>query len=117
MKVIFWGLVIIGLGYVAYGGMLAGWSWLVVANAVDEDVSREAAQGAAGPDLKDKVLRATDEAGVSIDERGVLVTQDDGRLAVQVFWTVPFLMVRGEPVISVPLSVERTAPLAVPAGR
>ena len=61
------------------------------------------------------VDRLRSVVGVAGELSPPIVSED--RRAVQVFWTVPFLMVRGEPVISVPMSVERTAPLAVPAGR
>ena len=69
MKVIFWGLVIVALCYAAYSGMMAAWSWIAVNNAVDEIISKQGVEAIPAAELKKRVLSASSEAGVTLDER------------------------------------------------
>ena len=57
MKLFFWGVVIVGLAYLAYSGMIAASSWIAVNNAVDEIVS-------AGGDASGWVLDVADADGI-----------------------------------------------------
>jgi hypothetical protein len=109
MKVIFWGLVIVVLCYAAYSGMIAAWSWIAVNNAVDEVISRAGIDAVPPPDIKTRVLNATSEAGVPLSDRDIVVTQEDGLVQVEVKWTIPVIVVKGDPVLAVPLSVRRAS--------
>ena len=61
-------------------------------------------------------MSSTSEAGVSLRERDIVVTRGTGSVQVEVVWTIPVLVVKGEPAISVPLSVKRSK-LATGAAR
>src|SRR6266850_2939183 len=107
MKVIFWGLVIVALCYGAYSGMMAAWSWIAVNNAVDEIVSKQGVETIPAAELKTKVLNASSEAGVALDERSVSITQQGRAVQIEVVWTIPVISMKGEPVLAVPLAVRR----------
>lgn len=109
MRLIFWGLVIVAFCYVAYSGMLAAWSWIAVQNAVDEIISKEGVESVPIPELRTRVMKAANEAGIPINEKEVIVTKEDKGVQVEIFWTVPMIVVKGEPVLAVPLSVKRTS--------
>jgi hypothetical protein len=110
MRLIFWGLVVIAFCYLAYSGMIAAWSWIAVHNAVDEIISKEGIETVPVPEVRSRVLQAANEAGVPLGERDIVVTREERGVQVEVFWTVPVVVVRGESVVAVPLSVKRLSP-------
>jgi hypothetical protein len=109
MKLIIWGLVIVALCYAAYSGMIAVWSYIAVNNAVDEVIARDGIDAVPAPEIKKRILNSTNEAGVPLAERDVLVTHEDKTVRVEVVWTVPVLIYKGESVLAVPLSVTRAS--------
>jgi hypothetical protein len=109
MKILFWGLVIVALCYGAYSGMIAVWSWIAVNNAVDEIISKEGVEAVPGPEIKKKVLAATSEAGVPLTENDVIVNLEDRVVKVEIVWTVPVIVFKGETVFAIPLSVKRAS--------
>src|SRR5262245_13468533 len=109
MKIFFWGLVIVGLAYAAYSGMIVTWSWIAVNNAVDEVLSKEGVEALPEREIRTRVLSSTSEAGVAIRERDVTVTRDNRLVRIDVIWTIPVVVIKGEPVVEVPLSVKRAS--------
>ena len=109
MKVFFWGVVIVGLCWLAYSGMMAGWSYIAVNSAVDEIVSKDDVDTIPAAELKSKVMTAANEAGVPLADKDVIVTNRDRIVNVEVVWTVPVVIVNGDPVFAVPLSVRRSS--------
>ena len=105
MRVFFWGLVIVALCYVAYSGMMAAWSWIAVNNAVDEIISKQGVETIPAAELKKKVLSASSEAGVTLDERAISITP----VQIEVVWTIPVIVMKSEPVLAIPLAVRRTS--------
>ena len=109
MKVIFWGVVIVALAYVAYTGMLATWSYIAVNTAVDEIVSKEGVETIPSRELKAKVMTAANEAGVPLGDKDVVIVNGDRVVQVEVIWTVPVVIVNGDAVVAVPLKVRRSS--------
>jgi hypothetical protein len=109
MRLVFWGLVVVSICYLAYSGMIAAWSWIAVQNAVDEIISKEGIDTVPLPDVRTRVLTAANEAGVPITEKDVVVTREDKAVQVEIIWTVPVIIVKGESVLAFPLSVKRTS--------
>ena len=109
MKILFWGLVIVALCYGAYSGMIAVWSWIAVNNAVDEIISKEGIEVVPAPEIKKKILAATSEAGVPLTDNDVIVAHEDRTVKVEVIWTIPVIVVKGDTVLAIPLSVKRTS--------
>jgi hypothetical protein len=110
MRLIIWGLVIVALCYAAYSGMIATWSWIAVNNAVDEIISRDGIEAVPEREIKNRIMQSTSEAGVPLNERDVTVTHHDDRtVKVEVAWTVPVIVMQGDVVLAVPLSVKRAA--------
>ena len=109
MKVFFWGLVIVALCYAAYSGMMAAWSWIAVNNAVDEIISKQGVEAIPAAELKKRVLSASSEAGVTLDERAISITPVDRAVQIEVVWTVPVIVMKSEPVLAIPLAVRRTS--------
>jgi hypothetical protein len=110
MKLIFWGMVIVALCYGAYSGMIAVWSWIAVNNAVDEIIARDGIDAVPAREIKSRIMQSTNEAGVPLTERDVAVTHaDDRTVRVEVAWSVPVIVVRGDTVLAVPLSVKRAS--------
>jgi hypothetical protein len=109
MRLIFWGLVVVAFCYAAYSGMIAAWSWIAVNNAVDEIISKEGIDAVPVPEVKARVMQATNEAGIPIAENQVSVTRDDRGVKVEIIWTMPVIIVKGDTVLAIPLSVSRTS--------
>jgi hypothetical protein len=109
VKLILWGVVIVGLGYLAYSGMIAAWSFIAVNNAVDEVLSRDGIDAVPEREIRSRVMSSTNEAGVSLNERDIVITRDDRTVRVEVTWTISVIVMKGEPVLTVPLSVKRTS--------
>jgi hypothetical protein len=108
MRLIFWGLVVVAIGYLAYSGMIAAWQWVAVNNAVDEIISREGIDAVPPEDIKARVVQAAREAGVAL-ERDVSVTREERGVKVELVWTVPVIVLKGESVLAIPVSVRRTS--------
>jgi hypothetical protein len=116
MRLVIWGLVIVALCYAAYSGMIAAWSWIAVNNAVDEVIARDGIDSVPEREIKTRILQSTNEAGVPLDEREIVVVhQDDRAVRVEVAWTVPVVVMRGDTVLAVPLSVKRVSTAAAAA--
>jgi hypothetical protein len=109
MKIVFWGLVVVALAYGAYSGMIAVWSWIAVNNAVDEIISKEGVEVVPAPEIKKKILAATSEAGVPLTDNDVIVTHEDRTVKVEIIWTIPVIVVKGDTVLAIPLSVKRAS--------
>ncbi len=110
MKLIIWGLVIVALCYAAYSGMIAAWSWMAVNNAVDEVLARDGIQSLPKREVKSRIMLSTNEAGVPLNEREVTVIHyDDRTVRVEVAWKVPVIVLHGDTVLAVPLSVKRSS--------
>ena len=107
MKVFFWGLLIAGLAWIAYSGMLAAFSYVAVNNAVHEIVSRDGVETIPSRELKARVMTAANEAGVPLAEKDVRIVNTDRVVNVEVVWTVPLVVVNGDAVVAVPLTVRR----------
>jgi hypothetical protein len=109
MKLFFWGVVIVGLAYLAYSGMVAASSWIAVNNAVDEIVSADNVETIPSRELKSKVMTAANAAGVPLNEKDVVVTNMGRGVNIEVLWTVPVVVVNGDAVFAVPLAVRRSS--------
>ena len=109
MKLVFWGLVAVGLAYLAYSGMLAASSWIAVNNAVDEIVSKEGVETIPSREIKAKVMTAANQAGVPVGDKDVIITNTGQGVNVEVLWTVPVVVVNGDAVFAVPLAVRRNS--------
>jgi hypothetical protein len=116
MKLIIWGLVIVAVCYAAYSGMIAAWSWIAVNNAVDEVIARDGIDAVSEREIKTRIMQSTNEAGVPLNEREIVVTHSDDRtVRVEVSWTVPVVVMRGDTVLAVPMSVKRSSTAATAA--
>jgi hypothetical protein len=115
MRLIIWGLVIVALCYAAYSGMIAAWSWIAVNNAVDEVITKDGIDAVPAAEIKTRIMRSTNEAGIPLSDRDVAVTHyDDKTVRVEVAWTIPVIVVKGDTVLAVPLSVKRASTGGVP---
>jgi hypothetical protein len=116
MKLVIWGLVIVALCYAAYSGMIAAWAWIAVNNAVDEVIGRDGIDAVSEREIKTRILQSTNEAGVPLSEREIVVTHHDDRsVRVEVTWTVPMVVMRGDTVLAMPMSVKRSSTAAAAA--
>ena len=117
MKVTFWLLVALGLAYAFYAGAVAAYSYYQVTDLVKETVWERA-----GVELSERadrirqdILKKAPESGVSLSERDVRVTDDNRTLRVLIRWSYPAIFYKGDAVLSVPLSYEKS--FEMPAGR
>jgi len=118
MRLIIWGMVIVALCYGAYSGMIAVWSWIAVNNAVDEIISREGVEAVPEREIKNRIMQSTAEVGVPLSDRDVRVTHyDDRTIRVEVAWTVPVIVMRGDVVLAVPLTVKRASAASAAAAK
>ena len=108
MRLIFWGIVVVALLYAAYAGMMSIWSYYQVWSAVDQALSLRPGERYDPMDVKKKVLNGANEGGVPLNDRDVSVTEAGrGGVMVDVVWSFPIVIYKGEVVLAVPLSVNR----------
>src|SRR2546422_6616352 len=71
--------------------------------------------------VKAKILKETAESGVPLADRDVSVTIENRVYTVNIIWSFPVIIYKGEPVLSIPLSLKRSKQTAgafyLPAGR
>jgi hypothetical protein len=112
MRVFFWGLVAVACFYLAYAAMMSGYQWFQVRSVIEETLEpRNFRELATLGDVKMRILREANEAGVPIEEREVSVVSADRMLKVNVVWTFPVIVYKGESVLAIPLSVKKSHPL------
>jgi hypothetical protein len=109
MKLIFWGLVAVVFCYAGYAVMMSAWSYYQVYVTVDEALALKPGEHYDARTLKRKVLNGANEAGVPLNDQDVIVA-DTGRggVMVNVVWSFPVVIYKGETVLAVPMSVTRT---------
>lgn len=113
MRVFFWGLVVVACCYAAYAGMMSVYQWFQIHNVIDETLQpRNLRELATAGDVKTRIVREAHEAGVPIEEREVSVVVVERELKLNVVWTFPVIVYKGESVLAIPLSVKKTHPLA-----
>ena len=122
MRFIFGLLVVVGLGYAAYTGILAVGTYFEVAQIIDDavldlkpgmiDASRQALSGSSGDPavkLRDAVLAKTTKAGLPITDDNVVVTETpEQKLQVSVKWSQPVNVYQDKIAFALPLSVTRS---------
>ena len=112
MRVFFWGLVAVGCFYLAYAAMMSGYQWFQIRSVIEETLEpRNFRELATLSDVKMRIVREANEAGVPIAEREVSVASADRMLKVNVVWTFPVIVYKGESVLAIPLSVKKSHPL------
>jgi hypothetical protein len=115
MRVFFWGLVAVACCYLAYAVMMSGYQWFQVRSVIEETLEpRNFRELATLGDVKTRILREANEAGVPIEEREVSVVSADRTLKVNVVWTFPVIVYKGESVLAIPLSVRKNHSLGGP---
>jgi hypothetical protein len=108
MKVFFWGVVVISLCYAAYAGMMSAYQWFQIRTVIEDVLEpRTLAELPTAGDVKKRILREATTAGVPLDDREVNVVATNAGLAIQVAWTFPVIVYKGESVLAVPLSVKK----------
>jgi hypothetical protein len=109
MRIFLGGVLVVVVCYLAYTGMMAFGSWMKLNSAVDDIVSRDGVETVPARELKARVVTAANEAGVPLVPKDVVITDADRGVTVEVAWTVPVVIVNGDPVFAVPLTVRRTS--------
>jgi hypothetical protein len=122
MRLFFWGLVAVGAAYVAYAVMMSAWQYFQISGVVDDVMQpRSIAELGSPRAVKNRILKDSAESGVPLEDRDVSVTLDNWIYTVSVIWSFPVVIYRGEPVLSIPLSLKRTNQTAgavyLPVGR
>ncbi len=108
MRMVFWMLVVVGLCWVFYAGAMSVWQYFQVAGTVDEAFEqRNVGQSFEPRQIRDYVLRVANETGIPLTERDVSVIPIGDQIVAEVVWSFPVLIVKGEVVLAVPLSVKR----------
>ncbi len=112
MKTVFWLLVGVGLVYGFYSAAVAAYQYMQVGNVVEESVLDRVRLEAYERTVrvKDDILRKSASAGIMLNERDVLVTDEDRSLHVVVRWSYPVIVYRNDTILSVPISYDHTFP-------
>ena len=122
MRLFFWGLVAVGAAYVAYAVMMSAWQYFQISGVVDDIMQpRSIAELGSARAVKSRILKDVAESGVPLEDRDVSVTLDNRVYTVNIIWSFPVIVYRGEPVLSIPLSLKRsnqmTGAFYLPVGR
>ena len=113
MKLFFWGLVAVAAAYAAYGAMMSAWQYFQVSGVVDDVMQpRTIAKLGSARAVKNRILQGTAESGVPLEDREVSVSTDNRVYTVNIIWSFPVIIFKGEPVLSIPLSLKRSKQIA-----
>jgi hypothetical protein len=108
-------LVAVACCYAFYAVMMSGYQWFQVRSVIEETLEpRNLRELATLSDVKMRIAREANEAGVPIAEREVSVVSADRVLKVNVAWTFPVIVYKGESVLAIPLSVKKTHTIGGP---
>ena len=117
MKIFFWGLVAVAGCYAFYAGVMSAYQWFQVYSVIDETFQpRNMRELTTVTDVRSRIVREANEAGVPLDEREVTIVSAERELKVNVAWTFPVIVYKGESVLAIPLSVKKSHQLGA-AGR
>lgn len=109
MRVFFWGLVAVACCYVFYAGLMSAYQWFQVWSVIDETFQpRNLRELTTVNDVKTRIVKEANEAGVPIAEGEVKVESAERELKVNVVWTFPVIVYKGESVLAIPLSVKKS---------
>lgn len=109
MRLLFGLLLVVAFFHGFYSVSMAVSSYFSLYDAVDRAVSDHGRSGMTAV-VRDGILRRALAAGVTLDDRRLLVEEDGRVLMVRIRWSYPVLTVQGEPVLVIPLAVDRTFP-------
>lgn len=117
MKLLFWLLVALGFVYVFYAGAVAVYSYYQVTDIVKETVRERAGvdRYERADRIRRDILKKATESGVPLTERDVRVTEENRTLRVLIRWSYPAIFYKGDAVLSIPLSYEKS--FEMPSGR
>ncbi len=109
MKALAWLLLALGFFYAVYTGFMSVWSYMEVSNAVERaaDATSRLNEDRAAP-AKKMILQSARAAEIAVDERHVKVIDRERTITVQVEWRHPVIIWRGDTILAIPLSLERT---------
>ncbi len=108
MRMLFYFLVALALCWTFYSGAMSVWQYFQVSGTVDEAFEQRAVgQSFDVRHIRGHVLRVSNEAGVPLTERDVSVAAIGDQVVVEVVWSYPVVVLKGEVVLAVPLSVKR----------
>ncbi len=106
MKLVLIALLAVGFCYAFYSGAAAIWSYLELSNVVDRALEE---RGRGGPvAVREGIVHGAGQAGVKLTDRDVVVAEEGGLYTVQVRWTWPVVSYKGDDVLEIPLSLQRS---------
>jgi len=110
VKVLFWLLVALGLVYAFYAGAVAVYSYYQVTDIVKETVKERAGvdRYERAERIRRDILKKATESGVPLSERDVRVSDENRTLRVMIRWSYPAIFYKGDAVLSIPLSYEKS---------
>lgn len=109
MRLILGLLMVVGFFHGFYSVSMAVSSYFSLYDAVDRAVAEHGRTGMTAV-VRDGVLRRASAAGVTLDDRRLFVEEDGRVLVVRIRWSYPVLTIQGEPVLVIPLAIDRTFP-------
>ncbi len=109
MKTVFWLLVAIGIVYAFYSGAVAVWQYFEIKGIVEDSVAERAKVDPYDRPgrVKEDILRKAPQSGVVLDEREVIVTEENRTLRVLIRWSSPVIVYKGDAVLSIPLAYDK----------
>src|SRR5438034_1074075 len=110
VKVTFWLFVALGFVYAFYVGAVVVYSYYQVTDIVRESVKERAAvdRSERADRIKQDILTKAPESGVPLSERDVRVIEENRTLRVLIRWSYPAIFYKGDAVLSIPLSYEKS---------
>jgi hypothetical protein len=111
MRVLGWLFVVALIFYGGYAAAMAVWSYQEMAGVIEEAVGgRPGREPPPRRELGAVIERGAAAAGIAVERRDIQVAQDGRTLRVRVKWRYAAVVVRGEPIFIIPLTIERAYP-------
>ncbi len=106
MRLLGWLLVAVIFFHGFYSVSMAVSSYFTLSGIVDKAAEEHGKRGTVL--VREAILRGAAESGVEVDDRNVVVSREDRQLEVRLKWSYPVLAIHGDPVLLIPMSIERT---------
>lgn len=108
MRLFGWLLIAFVFFYGVYSAAMSAWSYIELSSIVEEALAEQARNG--GGAVTRAIITGATEKGIQLQESNVFVNEVNRVLVARVKWSFPAVRWKGDDIVEIPLSLERSVP-------